>query len=106
MSKRKVRESAIETLFREGVEALGGKAYKFVSPGEAGVYDRIVVLPYLPVHFVELKRPGRDLDPLQVLFRDYVAERGHPHAMLDSAPAVATWLAERAREIARRRKLS
>lgn len=106
MTKRKPRESSVETLFRQGCEALGGKAYKFVSPGEAGVADRVVVLPFIPAEFVELKRDGKALEPLQILFRDFVIERGHPHAVLDSHKAVAAWLATKAQQIARRKRLS
>lgn len=47
------------------VEALGGQAYKWVSPGCAGVPDRIVVLPGGRVVFVELKSEGRTSTILQ-----------------------------------------
>lgn len=99
MRRREPRESSIESELREGVERLNGKCYKFVSPGCSGVSDRIIVLPYLPVWFVETKRPGKELESLQVLFRDEVVSRGQKHAMLDSTSKVAHWLAERAREI-------
>ena len=46
----------IEARLRDGVKALGGVAYKWVSPGNAGVPDRIVALPGGAVHFIELKR--------------------------------------------------
>lgn len=105
MSTRARRESTLEAFFREGCEALGGKAYKFVSPGEAGVTDRVVVLPHCPVWFVELKKTGKPLEPLQVLFRTWLLERGHRHAVLDSHEAVAAWLAERHRDMTRARKL-
>lgn len=42
-----------------------GKAYKFVSPGNSGVPDRIVVLPGGKVGFCELKRPGGKTSKLQ-----------------------------------------
>lgn len=38
-------ETDIEYKLRDKVKALGGRAYKFVSPGNAGVPDRLVVLP-------------------------------------------------------------
>ncbi len=40
-----MREAPIEQAFREEVEAAGGIAYKFVSPGRRGAPDRIVLLP-------------------------------------------------------------
>lgn len=48
-------ERTIEKYFVQGVRKLGGKAYKFVSPGNVGVPDRIVVWPDGSVEFVELK---------------------------------------------------
>lgn len=61
----KMRESVIETYLREGVKKLGGRAYKWTSPGNAGVPDRIVVLPGRPPVFVELKTEKGELSALQ-----------------------------------------
>ena len=47
---------------------LGGWALKFISPGQNGVPDRIVLLPGGRVVFVETKAPGKKLRKLQ----DYV----------------------------------
>ena len=53
-------ESALEKKLREGIDRLGGLCYKFVSPGNDGVPDRIVVMPGGRIYFVELKtRQGR-----------------------------------------------
>ena len=56
-----MRESSIESKFRDEVKEVGGMAYKFVSPGNAGVPDRVVILQGGKSGFVELKRPG-DID--------------------------------------------
>lgn len=77
-------ESAIEAKLVRGVKAAGGVAYKFVSPGTAGVPDRIVVLPGGRVIFVELKTdtgrlsPGQrvQLDKLRALGAEAVVVRG------------------------------
>lgn len=50
-------EKATEAYLRERVKALGGKAYKFVSPGNVGVPDRLIVLPKGRVFFAEIKSP-------------------------------------------------
>ncbi len=60
-----MREKNIEGYLRDKVKAAGGMAYKFVSPGNAGVPDRIVLLPGGKVVFVELKAPGKKSTPLQ-----------------------------------------
>lgn len=62
---RKEIEQDAEKMLRDGVKKLGGKAYKFVSPGNSGVPDRIIVLPDRPPIFVELKRPGEEPRRLQ-----------------------------------------
>lgn len=60
-----MRESYIESKFREEVKRVGGVAYKFVSPGNAGVPDRVVILPDGKTGFVELKQPGKKTTRLQ-----------------------------------------
>lgn len=47
------------------VKRLGGRAYKFVSPGCAGVPDRIVILPGGRIFFVETKSEGKRSTALQ-----------------------------------------
>ena len=61
------RESDIERRLVQGVKKLGGRAYKFVSPGNVGVPDRLVVLPGGVVLFVEVKAPDGRLSPNQRL---------------------------------------
>ena len=56
-----MKESEIEARLVRGVKALGGVAYKFVSPGNVGVPDRVVVLPGGRVIFVELKADAREV---------------------------------------------
>lgn len=61
----KVSEKSIEEYLRDQVRKTGGKAYKFVSPGNAGVPDRLVMLPGGDLFFVELKAPGGKTTKLQ-----------------------------------------
>ncbi len=48
-------ERDIEKRLVAGVRRCGGVAFKFVSPGQVGVPDRIVALPGGRILFVELK---------------------------------------------------
>ena len=60
-----MRESSIESYLVRKVKEHGGLCYKFVSPGNPGVPDRIILLPGGRIAFAELKAPGRSLRPLQ-----------------------------------------
>lgn len=51
-------EKQVEAYLRKRIMAQGGKAYKFVSPGNDGVPDRMVCLPGGRVFFAETKTPG------------------------------------------------
>lgn len=61
-----MQEKVIERKLKAEVKKSGGMAVKFVSPGLAGVPDRLVLLPGGRCGFVELKAPGKKLRPLQV----------------------------------------
>ena len=60
-----MREKDIERILTEEVKRLGGRSYKWVSPGNDGVPDRIVILPDTGVIFVELKSETGKLSPVQ-----------------------------------------
>lgn len=58
-------EKEIEKFLIDNVKKLGGRCYKFTSPGNAGVPDRIVLLPGGLLYFVELKIQDKKPRPLQ-----------------------------------------
>lgn len=61
-----MKETEIEKKLVQKVKAKGGIAPKFVSPGYAGMPDRLVLLPGGVFAFAELKAPGMKPRPLQV----------------------------------------
>jgi hypothetical protein len=88
-----MRESVVEMALVQSVKDSGGKAYKFVSPGQNGVPDRIVILPVPKQHrdivhryfkFVECKAPGKKPQPLQIKEHDYIRSIGHKIEVLDA----------------------
>lgn len=58
-------EKDIERLLVREVKKMGGEVYKWTSPGNRGVPDRIVILPDHTVTFVELKVQKGYESPLQ-----------------------------------------
>ena len=84
-------ERAVEAYFRKAVEARGGVAFKFVSPSHRGVSDRIVCLQG-QTWFVELKRPGGRLSPLQRVFAAEMERLGQRYACLSSREEIDQWL--------------
>ena len=71
-----MREKEIEKILVDEVKRLGGRAYKWTSPGNDGVPDRIVFLPDTMVIFVELKTDTGTLSPLQKIQIDRLKKLG------------------------------
>lgn len=85
-------EKEIEKYFVKCVQAVGGKAYKFVSPTNRGVSDRVVCFADGTTHFVELKRSGGKLSPLQQLFASDMRALNQNYACLWSKEDVDKWI--------------
>jgi len=71
-----MKESKIEAKLVRMVRARGGLCYKFVSPGNPGVPDRLVVLPGGRVVFVELKTEVGRLASIQKWQLEQLRKRG------------------------------
>lgn len=87
-----MKESQIEARLVQGVKALGGRAYKFVSPGNTGVPDRLVVLPGGRAIFVELKTDTGKLSPMQIRQINLLQSMGAPVRVLYGMTAVEEFL--------------
>lgn len=101
-----MRESEIEKILVNEVRRLGGRAYKWVSPGNDGVPDRIVIFPGRPPIFMELKTDTGKLSALQSVQIKRLKDLGQPvevvkgikglkqffedYGYLDTASAIAT----------------
>jgi len=86
-------EKDLERYLVKRVKDAGGRAYKFVSPSNRGVSDRIVCLPGRTI-FVELKRTGGALSPLQKLFAADMEALGQKYVCLWSKQEIDKWLSE------------
>lgn len=86
-------EKHIETYLTNQVKRVGGLCYKWVSPGNRGVPDRIVIL-HGSVYFVELKRPGETPDPLQLSVHRRMKRHGRHVFVLGTIQAVDEFIQE------------
>jgi hypothetical protein len=85
-------EKEIERKLVRGIESRGGKCRKFVSPGWKGTPDRIVLMPGGRIYFVELKKPGGKLRPLQKQRLKELQQLGFKALYLDSIESVNNFL--------------
>jgi len=83
-----VRENVIEGYLRDRVKPVGGRAFKFISPGNSGVPDRLVLLPGGRCIFVELKAPGKEPTPIQFLQHKKLRALGFNVLVIDSKEMV------------------
>jgi hypothetical protein len=79
-----MRESSIENYATDCARQRGGLAEKW---GVNGWQDRIILLP-ARVGFLELKRPGEELRPLQVSRMNTLLRLGLPVGWADSYATV------------------
>lgn len=88
-----MKESEIETYFCWAVMRLGGVTYKFKSPTQRGVADRIACLPGGETWFVELKQPKGRLSALQKVFELEMKATHQRYATLWTTSMIDSWAA-------------
>ena len=79
-----MREREIERKLVNAVKKQGGLCWKFISPGTAGVPDRIVLMQKGKVAFVEVKAPGETMRLLQEKRKRQLESLGFKVFCLDS----------------------
>lgn len=87
-------EKQIENKLTLMVKKAGGIAVKFVSPGLAGIPDRLVLFPDGLIAFVELKAPGKSPRPLQLSRHKMLRSLGFKVYVIDDAGQIETMLKE------------
>lgn len=93
------REKDIEQYLVREIKKLGGKAYKFTSPGNSGVPDRIVILPKISPIFVELKTDYGKLSRIQEVQINRLRDLGQDVQVLYGMDRVKRFLEECSRAV-------
>lgn len=89
-----MKESSIEAKLVRMVRAKGGLCYKFVSPGNPGVPDRIVITPAGRTIYVELKTEVGRLAAVQKWQQEEMRKRGAEVRTLKGLDQVRTFVEE------------
>lgn len=89
-----MREKDIETWLREQVKKMGGKFFKFTSPGNDGVPDRIAILPGGAIWFIELKTDKGTTKKIQDWQIDQLRRLGCNVRVVRGMEAAKAWLQE------------
>lgn len=82
-----MKESKIEKELKREVERIGGACLKWISPGNRGIPDRIILYRGRMIP-VELKRPRGTLGPLQEFQRKRFAKLGVKVEVVDDMEGV------------------
>lgn len=90
----KTRESDIERKFVKIVKSKGGLCLKFVSPNFNGVPDRLILFTGGRVAFVEFKRSGETLRPLQIYRKKQLEKLGFSVYCVDDLKKIGDVLDE------------
>lgn len=83
-----MNEASVEKRLKKMVSEQGGLALKLVSPGFAGVPDRLVLFNGSRIAFVELKAPYKKLRALQRKRKQQLEALGFRVYKVDSYEAV------------------
>ena len=91
-------EANLERRLVSEVKRIGGIAPKFISPGNRGVNDRLVILSGGRTIYVEMKAPGKPLEPLQVRWAKILRNMGHQVYKIDSHEDIDQFITEVSQE--------
>ncbi|MBD0853079.1 nuclease [Corynebacterium striatum] len=92
-----MREKDVEQALTQAVKKAGGISLKLVSPGTAGIPDRLILLRGGKAGFIEVKAPGQKPRALQMARLHQLQHQGftatwidHPAQIQDVLHAIQT----------------
>lgn len=80
-----IRETDIESKFTQLWREAGALVFKFVSPGQRAVPDRLVLWPGGRAEFVEFKAPGKKPTAAQLRMHERIRALGFRVRVIDNA---------------------
>ena len=86
-----MREKQIENKLKKEIEKLGGICFKFTSPNNDGVPDRLILINGYTI-FVELKAPGKKPRPLQRKQIKRIQRQGIPVYIISTIKEVENFI--------------
>lgn len=92
MTLKKQTEKQIERFCIKETFIRKGEAFKWASPGQRGVPDRIIVLPGSKIGFLELKATGKKPSEYQQYWIDKLKSLGFKAGYADSKESVINFL--------------
>ena len=98
-------ESQLERKLFEQIKKMGGMALKFISPGRAGVPDRIILMPGGKIYFVEMKSPRGEVNPIQEYVFEKFKNLGFEVNILNSDEKIKNFIQEIYNDQLQRRKI-
>ena len=84
----KESEKTLEAKLRKGVEKRGGMCIKLLSQLHRGLPDRMALLPYGAIYFVELKSTGKNPTLLQKHCHKQLTDLGQMVFVIDNSEAL------------------
>ena len=104
--KKKILEKVVERYLVERVQSIGGKAYKFSSPNNRAVPDRVCIFPYALIAFVECKSSTGKPTPLQNRVISYIRSMQHVVLVINSKEQVDMFIQAIKEETKRREAIT
>lgn len=85
-------EKLLEKTLREKIKALGGIALKFHCLSFTGFPDRVVLLPFGKIYFVELKSEGKKPTKIQLAVHKILQDLGFSVWVVDTKGVLFNFL--------------
>ncbi len=93
MTRKEESEKALEARLVSEVKKRNGICLKLTSQFHRGMPDRLILLPYHTITFVELKSSGKKPTALQVLAQELLRRMKFSAQVIDSTESLNTLLA-------------